>query len=118
VSNRLGLTEAPLFDESFVAGELRWCEAEGLTNMAAFWREQRTWLRKHDNVPPSTRIRERSLPNVSNLRLARRQRYLVETAHTFAMEADGRRPLRDRAREWHLVEREMHYRGLPTWPHS
>jgi hypothetical protein len=59
-------------------------------------------------VPETTRIRTRSLPNVETERLLRRLRWFRTTDHrAFLRALENRVPMRNRAREALLVEREL-----------
>lgn len=60
------------------------------------------------DVPASTRIRTRSLPNVTTDRLRRRLAWFRDTDHrAFLAGLENRRPMRDLAREILNVEREL-----------
>ena len=58
-------------------------------------------------VPASTRIKDKSIGNVDTDRLRRRRQYLIENRDFIAREADARIQLRVYARELFLINREL-----------
>ena len=58
-------------------------------------------------VPASTRIKDKSIRNVDTDRLCRRRQFLIDNRDFIAREADSRIQLRVYARELFLINREL-----------
>lgn len=58
-------------------------------------------------VPASTRIKDKSIRNVDTDRLCRRRQFLIDNRDFIAREADARIQLRVYARELFLINREL-----------
>lgn len=63
-------------------------------------------------VPATTRIRSSRVGNIDTDRLRRRAVHLRRTLPSWAKACDGRKELRDRAREMLAVEAELERRGV------
>jgi hypothetical protein len=62
-------------------------------------------------VPPSTKIRPRSLPNVDTDRLQQRLAFLRQNGPAMARAADGRKQVRDLARQILQIQQELDRRN-------
>lgn len=63
------------------------------------------------SVPPSTKIRPRSLPNVDSDRLVQRLAFLRTNGPAMARAADARSEVRDLARQILQIEHELQRRS-------